>query len=616
MIKLDWKFRNTPADGERRGGDLAAMSFERDLETFVREVLQNSHDAARDRDEPVSVVFRFEELEGDDKSAFLEAANWTELSHHLRASAEKMPVLRESIRRTESASTSLRVLGVHDGAALGLSGPEKGSKGRFAMFARNKLLSEKQGTDAGGSFGLGKSVLWTFSGWHTIFAHSLPLDDSGRQGKSRFIGVAQLPFHEIGREEFDGPGWYGRVKKESILGERYARSVFAPAAGLTDALRLSRDSSWSTGTSVLIPDFLPPEGGDARALGRMIADAAARWFWPLLSSERLRVAIEINGDREEVQPSTLPQLAPWLHLAGVEPKPGWRGTTFRKSLPLKVPNVHDAQKGHADVLHHKKQDVAKALEVAVIQSDDLPKESVGQIALMRGSGMIIKIMNVRADRPFVGLVRAGLALGADEDRRIVEQFLRAAEPPSHNDWVKTAPKLADLYGPGYKRTLDALPRLIREESSLLVRSRDVAKAPDVLPNVLKKSLRLASGKAPGSHSKKGRFEYGLDSCSLVRLPGRSGWNLEGWVSSSYEGAWAFAVECALRGDSESVKLTLSGLEVDEPGLVRGNSEARVPEPGRIGFRGFVPIEEFGRLGQDAIFEVQLRRKRIRKEAAR
>ncbi|MAG54893.1 MAG: hypothetical protein CMJ83_01235 [Planctomycetes bacterium] len=611
MTGYDWKFRNTPPDGERRGGDLAAMSFERDLETFVREVLQNSHDAAYDAAEGVTVTFRFEELRGEEKAAFLEAASWSVLSEHLRASVQSLPVLRESIRRTEKSDAPLRVLGVHDGEALGLSGPERGTQGRFAMFARNKLLSEKRGADAGGSFGLGKSVFWTFSGWHTVFAYSLPVGEAEQPESPRFVGVSQLPYHEIGRENFDGPGWYGRLK--GIPTRRYADSVRRPAAPFVQRLRLDREPEWNTGTSVLIPDFLPPEGGDTASIGRLIAEAAARWFWPLLARDRLSVFVEVNGERERVDPGRHEALAPWLHLAGIQERGAWRGNTFRRTLSLKIPNVHEVHRGRDEFVHHRKTEVESALEVAVVQADDLPKEGAGSIALLRGSGMVVKIMPVRADRPFFGLVRAGLALGEGGARRIVEQFMRAAEPPSHNDWVKTAPKLADLYGPGYKGTLDGLPRRIRETAALLIRSRDAARTPDALPNILKKTLHLGSGKSPGIVSRSGRFNFGLERCLPVDVPGRSGWSLEGWVSSSYRGAWGFVVECRLRGDSENAPISLVDLEVSS-GAIVGPAEGRVARPGRVEIRCFAPLDDFSTVAQDAIFEVQIKRKRIRKEA--
>jgi hypothetical protein len=603
---FEWKFRATPPDGERKGGDLAAMSFERDLETFVREVIQNSHDAKHPNADTVRVLFRFEELEGAKKRAFLDAAGWEQLAPHLKAASERMPILKESVHRTESGSQPLIVLGVHDASALGLSGPEKGAKGRFANFARNKLISEKQGTSAGGSFGLGKSVLWTFSGWHTVFAHSLP----DGEPKSRFIGISQLPFHALGKEDLDGPGWYGRLKG-AIWATKYAESVWKPSSPLMDALRLKREVEWKTGTSVLIPDFLAPEGGSAASLGQKIRDAAARWFWPLIAEGGLQVDVEVDGKVQSVIPKEQAELAPWLHLANRVTKPSWKDVTYRKVIELPVANVRESQKERDDVIHHKKRTVAEALEVAVVQADDLPQDSVGTIALVRGSGMIIKIMTVRADRPFVGLVRAGVALGDTHEHQIVEQFLRAAEPPSHNDWTKTAPKLADLYGAGYKGTLDALPGRIREIAATLVRSRDTAGTPDVLPRILQKSLSLSQRKGAGLVSKKGRFDYGIDSCELFRDHGQTGWKFQGWVSSSYAGPWGFVVECALHGDSEAVALKLGGLEVAAPAKKAGMDRARLLEPGQVRFDGFAPLDEFGRLGDEAMFQVQLRRQRIR-----
>ncbi|MFW6053743.1 MAG: hypothetical protein ACOC9J_02910, partial [Persicimonas sp.] len=44
MTEIAWIFDPTPASGKRRGGNPSEYAFEGDLETFVREVIQNAND--------------------------------------------------------------------------------------------------------------------------------------------------------------------------------------------------------------------------------------------------------------------------------------------------------------------------------------------------------------------------------------------------------------------------------------------------------------------------------------------------------------------------------------------------------------------------------------------
>src|SRR5690606_23879048 len=165
---------------------------------------------------------------------------------------------------------------IHDGPALGLSGPERGT-GRFAMFARNKLLSDKESRDAGGSFGLGKSVLWAFSGMSTIFVHSQPQDVRDCE-PHRLIGISQLPWHEVDGAECDGPGGFGEQREDA--GIAWSAS-FGPDTDLLEALHLSREPELGTGTSICIPDF--QADGEPAEIAETLARAAAKWFWPALA---------------------------------------------------------------------------------------------------------------------------------------------------------------------------------------------------------------------------------------------------------------------------------------------------------------------------------------------
>ena len=77
------------------GGDATAHVFKKgdrdaELDTFVREVIQNSNDRRLDDQNTVRISFDFYALEGDQREAFMEAVHWEEgLKQHLVAASRE-----------------------------------------------------------------------------------------------------------------------------------------------------------------------------------------------------------------------------------------------------------------------------------------------------------------------------------------------------------------------------------------------------------------------------------------------------------------------------------------------------------------------------------------------
>jgi hypothetical protein len=69
-----WIFDEVPPSGTRRGGNPSEHAFEHDLDTFVREVLQNSNDVITSA--PVEVDFEFLELQGEELDEYLSVFEW------------------------------------------------------------------------------------------------------------------------------------------------------------------------------------------------------------------------------------------------------------------------------------------------------------------------------------------------------------------------------------------------------------------------------------------------------------------------------------------------------------------------------------------------------------
>jgi RNA polymerase primary sigma factor len=103
--------------------------------------------------------------------------------------------------------------------------------------------------------------------------------------------------------------------------------------------------------------------------------------------------------------------------------------------------------------------------------DELEEEGGGsspslrQAALTRGANMVVKTLDLSKGtvgaQPFHAVVLAGRAVGDSQEDRWAEEFLRTAEPPSHDDWTST-PRLKRLYSPGYSKGLREFEVAIRQ----------------------------------------------------------------------------------------------------------------------------------------------------------
>src|SRR4051812_9343112 len=86
-MAAEWIFDGVPPSGARYGGLAQAQVFDNDVDTFVREVLQNSRDQRTTEGQNVSVEFRLEDLAGPSLIGFLDALGWDQLEPHLEDTA-------------------------------------------------------------------------------------------------------------------------------------------------------------------------------------------------------------------------------------------------------------------------------------------------------------------------------------------------------------------------------------------------------------------------------------------------------------------------------------------------------------------------------------------------
>src|SRR6266849_3180661 len=137
-----WIFDELPPSGARRGGDPSEHAFRRDLETFVREVIQNANDQSLGRPE---ISFSVAELSGTELEAFLSRVSWGTLEPHLRAAAATRGGRALKRFLTDFASNRrLLLLRIEDRNTVGLTGDESEGESHFRALCKDTLYSHKR----------------------------------------------------------------------------------------------------------------------------------------------------------------------------------------------------------------------------------------------------------------------------------------------------------------------------------------------------------------------------------------------------------------------------------------------------------------------------------------
>jgi hypothetical protein len=502
----EWIFDALPPSGARRGGDPASHVFRQSIRTFVREVVQNAIDQS-DRDGVPEVHFRFHEMTSAGLDDFLDAVRWSSLEAHLDAAART-----PGGRGVKAALDDLRqrrrllVLVIEDRDTVGLTGDEHEGESHFRALCKDTLYSHKQSEGAGGSFGLGKSVLWTFSGLSTVLFHSRLSVDGPGQESPRLIGRAELPTHAIGRgHHFSGSGWFGRRAGSAV--QARAESMWSEdARQIAARLRLARTNEESPGTSILVLGFRDPTADGERSVDELageIRDAVEREFWPATIMPRRPlvswVAVDTSGRRTVARELQLaaPFIDCYRQRSSTTPALVTPGDVVVRDLEVEIPARKDrsepATRGHVRLCVR-------------LFDEDARHELVGNIALFRGPGMVVRYQDRRAlalsARPFHAVLACGEARDPDQvlpSDHAIERFLRAAEPPGHDEWDTTAALKAD-YQRGYAKALEVLRKRVDEalKAIVMTRPRQGRQGPDRLRRRFPLGQRGGAGGGPSA----------------------------------------------------------------------------------------------------------------------
>ncbi|MBL8949923.1 MAG: hypothetical protein JNK82_04040 [Myxococcaceae bacterium] len=555
-----WVFDALPPSGARRGGDPSEHVFKHELDTVVREVVQNANDQ---RVGAPRIDFTARELSGPELSAFQAALQFDALEQHLTAAGKSRLGKRIAARLRElKAGRRLTVLRVEDRNTVDLTGDESEGESHFRALCKDVLFSHKHVASAGGSYGLGKSVLWTFSGLSTVVFNSIPTELPAGKKAPRLIARAELPSHTTAGQPFAGAGWFG-VPTAARGGER-AESVWSlHAAQAARELGVEREQL-DSGTSILILDFREPaadEDAPPKVLESRIREAAVRWFWPamLFEGRALRVSTQRNQD---LDPRFSSEVLPFIRCfdarksgrdALEEP-----GDVVARDLELELPARRDGSPART----------GRVRLVVRLASEDEASSHTGHVAMFRGAGMVVRYWDRTSlssrNRPFHAILLAGEARDlehVDDADRAVEAFLRDAEPPGHDEWEST-PGLKETWARGYAKALEQLKTRVTQTLKDLL-------SPTVTygsrgPELLMKRFPFGARGTPGS--------------------GPAAFHFHDLQARLVEGAWRFKGQLAPAGGRGAWTATVALKELGDDGAVVRGLEVRRLESGRSGAR--------------------------------
>lgn len=460
----EWYFFSGGPGTPRYGDDPTKHAVDHDTETFVREVLQNANDQGLPNHDPVEVTFRFVTLRGDELDDFLEALQWEGgLSDRLDSlsEADRGRGYERFVDDVSDTESKLRLLIVEDRNTTGLTG-EWDDASNYAALVRDELYSSKQADTAGGSYGLGKSVLWTFSSASTVVFNSHPYGLGGTEGASqRVIGRTKLPTHERDGRTYQGAGWLCRpmetddgVRPESLSG--------SAAADLAERLHVNRPST--SGTSAMVVGYDDPTRDvqpDLEDLSDEFVESAVKYFWPAMSRGDLRVFVETPDERQEADVHAVPAIRPFVECYEARHDCGDSLEVPGDVAGLDIPMTLPPRSGGKET---EDGTVRLAARLASPVDED---SHLNEVALFRGAGMVVKYLDQSrvafGDRNFFGVLAAGRARGesptpADEE---IDRFLRFAEPPTHDEWESTE-NLREEYQRGFRMAIDDMFDTLRD----------------------------------------------------------------------------------------------------------------------------------------------------------
>lgn len=411
-------------------------------EVFVREVIQNFVDAARQEQvnnpgsSTPSLTFRFIEVTGAEAKTLAKKLD-------LKSISDRYSSFDEKTLKDQRLSKSDTVLGRHDKIKL-LVLTETNTCGMYGQWKRSDQVKDSRGNEivsrmrdalvttvresAGkglGAFGEGKKAVIGISAARTLLAYTCfdpktSTDDVSR----RFAGGVYWQNHVYNNSKFTGFAMIGGVQPEDdVHPEPLSDSQADDAVRELGIPGLDvREPSSEKGTTYVFVDHITSS--------EEVAEAIARNWWPLIldNGAEFKVIKEDGSDEEIVFKNYLIPFVDAYQKAESQQVTDWLSVD-ESQLAVKVQTLKSSSKTFP--LGELKLAIDFRPVIGWSRKD--PENNMSIVALVR-DGMIIAYQSFpkarRLPAPFV----RGTFTVKESLHPISANHLRSVEPPLHNKW--------------------------------------------------------------------------------------------------------------------------------------------------------------------------------------
>lgn len=385
---------------------------------FIREVLQNSCDAALSAEEDTYVIFRAVNLTEDQEELWDRELG---IERHLR------PRIQNAVPDFPEARSLRSVLFIEDFATSGLSYEFKQfeSESRFYRFFFGSGDNEDQ-SGSGGSFGYGKAVYTDNSKIRTIVAYSCTIENGKPQ--KRIYGITRTKKYDYDGEMYTGYIYHGLLDKS---GAGQSQPICGDEAdGLAQDLGFSVRNDNETGTSIAIVGL----DRDPDDFLKAIKNATEVFWWKKITDKQLSVEfIDSENNVTRATPRENSMLEPYIicyeTMNGRRSRPEADKITYQE-YSFNTTGGISFSPGKIGLLELKQG------------TEELPNTQsllVNSIALFRNSGMVIEYRKPGGSSDS-GKYVSGVFLANEA----LNELLRSSEPASHWGWNESSARIAEL----------------------------------------------------------------------------------------------------------------------------------------------------------------------------
>ena len=191
--KCKWFFAEAPTNQDLGPNDPKFEIFKPDINSLVRESIQNSMDAVDDDSVPVRMSFKIRSFQRDAYPKFFELKDHVDgcLRYWGDSSKDVFNPIKE-VLQLSTGKDRLYYIEVSDANTTGMDYERGNNKTKFHGFLHSTGASNKKSVNSGGSFGIGKAAYFAMSPLRSIIVSTMT-----QEGAYTFQGIANLCTHEM-----------------------------------------------------------------------------------------------------------------------------------------------------------------------------------------------------------------------------------------------------------------------------------------------------------------------------------------------------------------------------------------------------------------------------------